>query len=584
MADVHLEVHPSVRDVLRHAKAGFPMLSVSLIGTEQERFSADLAAANKADKDSNITILWFDVARWPNLVNMANNTAITAMEPSKDASPFGEAEDAGFDEHSVIHAIEWLVAQSAARKKALDEEVDEVPNRIALVMANTQRYFAVDGMYDRTNLLCQTLRNAYMLMKEVGNSIVFVGPSAPDNPMIHRMVTVMKTALPTVDELKELVRDTWEGADGLGKLPEDTLIRCSDALRGLTWSEAEDVVALLASEAEDGADNPDTATMLAIKEGIINKIPGLEMLVPRDVDKLEYIIGLDHAIDVLKSTLTGKPKHPKARVKGYIFDGLAGTAKSALGRAIGSFIARAVLRWNPKNSQGSLVGQSEQNVQEVFRIAEATGAVIIVDEADSAFAGTESSGVTDSGVMKGIAGALQTFMQENDNCIFIFTTNDLSKIPGPMKRGGRIDEIFWFGYPPRKDIERMFTEVWCPYFGYELAKGELAKLNLDKFVGADVEALVRKAVGRGKRLGEINFAPSSTVMGCDLDHWKRAAHGTVDATTGKVMIWNGKDLIPAGQPGQVDVAGLLENSEIEISGKGGRKISRKNNGNDPGNN
>lgn len=560
-------IHPAVNDVVRHANAGFPLMAVELVGTEQERFAASFAQVLKGKTDVDLLPLWFDIARWPNIMNLMDNTMIPAVESTKEDSPdspFGD--EGGNPADAAINAINWIVAQARHHKEALRiaKDNDPVPPRMFLLMNNVQRFFALDGMYENVNLLCQTLRNAVLPLKAVGFGIIFVGTSTPANPAIDRLITRLPSALPTQAELVSLAQDIRKAAE-MKPLSEDDAHKVGDALRGMTWFEAENILALLASECSGDSAPFDTLEITRKKKEIIDNIPGVEMFEPRDYDDPKNLIGLKHALDVIMATTTGKPKHPRARVKGYILNGLPGTGKSDLCRKLAWATGRTVLRWNPKNSQGSLVGQTEENVQMFFKVAEAIGAIIIVDEADSAFSGG-TDGRLDGGVMKGMIGATQTFMQDNENCVMFFTTNNLDMIPGPMKRGGRVDEIFWFGYPSREELVKMFTDVWCHHYGYKLTEGELDDLNLDKWVGADVEAAVRKAVGRGRRLGEINFAPSYLVMGGDLDAWKRAAHGNVDATTGEVMVWNGKDLVPQKgvTSGVVTYIGSLTGSQRKI--------------------
>lgn len=567
-------IHPTVANVIRHAEAGFPLMSVPLIGTEQERFASDLADAIRDKDDCSLQPLWFDISTWPQVIDMLTGTAINTVAQStgEDESPF----DNEYDDNAVTNAIRWLTANARAAN-------EETNRHYMLIMSNVSRFFAVDGMNEHTNILCQTLRKAVMPLKEIGFSILFVGNATPHNPVIERLITELDSALPTIEDHARLCNDLRDGRSEVEKkqgmppllrpLTEEEALTVGRAASGLTYFEAENVFALLIAELleHDGHDGMfDLIEIIKKKKEIIEAIPGVELFLPRDNDQLENLIGLTHAMEVIKAALTTKPKHPKARAKGFILNGVVGTGKSDLCRKLSNMTGSTVMRWNPKNSQGGFVGQTEKNVQAFFKIVDAIGHVlVIVDEADSAFSGG-GTGKTDGGVQKGIIGATQTFMQENDTTTFFFTTNDLSLIPGPMKRSGRIDEIFWFGFPSREEIVRMFSEVWCPYYNYELVKGELDKMNLDNWVGADVEAAVRKAVGRGKRLSEISIAPSYIFMGEEISRWKEAAHGNICASTGQVMLWDGKDLKPAGDPGKVTITSVKRHIK-KPNGKGQKK-------------
>lgn len=553
--------HPAVAELIRHTDAGYPLLAIPLLGMEQERFAAALGRAVKDDPEADIRPFWFDIARWPNLMDLTNSQLVSAEQENDDDSPFGpQQEPTGGD--GVGSAIDWLVANANAHSGG---------PRFVLVMSNVQRMFAQDSAYAGNNVLCQKLRNAVSELEKVGFSLVFTGTSVPSNPTIDRILTVLNGDLPSEDEFMKLAADLREFAN-LPAVSEDNLHAVGKACLGMDYNSAKNVLSMLCAESSDEDTAFDIKTIIKKKKAIVESIPGLELFEPRDYDKPENLIGMRHAMKVVLAALTGKPRHPQARVKAFIFNGLPGTGKSDLCRKVAYATGRTVLRWNPKNSQGSLVGQSEENVQQVFRIAESIGAILIIDEMDSALSG---SGAHDGGVMKGIIGAVQTFMQDTENCTIIGTTNDLSAVPGPIKRGGRVDEIFWFGYPSRDDIVRMFTEVWCPHYGYELEDGELDALNLDRWVGADVEAAVRKAVGRGQRLGEISIAPSYLVMGDSLRKWKEAAHGTVDADTGEIMVWDVKDLVPSAACGVVSEINPDESYDIHSNARAIKRPKKK---------
>jgi len=75
----------------------------------------------------------------------------------------------------------------------------------------------------------------------------------------------------------------------------------------------------------------------------------------------------------------------------FLFHGESGTGKTALARYMAEELARPLLIKRASDILSPWVGVAEQNVGELFREAEETGSILLIDEADSFFYSRESA-------------------------------------------------------------------------------------------------------------------------------------------------------------------------------------------------
>jgi hypothetical protein len=98
---------------------------------------------------------------------------------------------------------------------------------------------------------------------------------------------------------------------------------------------------------------------------------------------------------------------------------------------------------------GSLVGQTESNIRQALRIADAMApCVLFLDEVEKALSGVASSGQTDSGVSARLFGTFLTWLNDHESDVFVICTcNDISKLPPefarvlPQLRCARLDHL-----------------------------------------------------------------------------------------------------------------------------------------------
>lgn len=141
--------------------------------------------------------------------------------------------------------------------------------------------------------------------------------------------------------------------------------------------------------------------------------------------------------------------------KGIALIGPPGTGKTASAKAIASVLRIPLIRFDVGRIFNSLVGQSEARVRAALKMVDAMApCVLMIDEADKAFAGQAGGGGGDSGVGMRVLGAILTWMQETKAPVFmVVTANRTQNLPSEFLRRGRLDEIFSVTVP--HEVERL---------------------------------------------------------------------------------------------------------------------------------
>jgi SpoVK/Ycf46/Vps4 family AAA+-type ATPase len=168
-----------------------------------------------------------------------------------------------------------------------------------------------------------------------------------------------------------------------------------------------------------------------------------------------------------------------------------GTGKSAFAQALGRETGRPTLILDIGALMGSLVGQSEQNIRQALRIADAMApCLLFCDEVEKAWSGVAGSGQTDSGVSARLFGSLLTWMNDHTSDVYLVATcNDISKLPPEFSRAERFDAVVFLDLPGRDEKEA----IWRLYLDkYQLDADQRLPKD-DNWTGAEVKACCRLA-------------------------------------------------------------------------------------------
>ena len=147
------------------------------------------------------------------------------------------------------------------------------------------------------------------------------------------------------------------------------------------------------------------------------------------------------------------------RPRGVLLLGVPGTGNSAFAKALGNETGRPTLMLDIGALMGSLVGETERNVRQALRIADAMSpCILFVDELEKGLSGVGGNG--DSGVSTRMFGTLLTWMADHTSDVFVIATaNDVSKLPPELTRAERLDATFFLDLPAKPERQA----IWAMY-------------------------------------------------------------------------------------------------------------------------
>jgi SpoVK/Ycf46/Vps4 family AAA+-type ATPase len=293
-------------------------------------------------------------------------------------------------------------------------------------------------------------------------NVILLSP-IPEIPIeLSKDIYVVDFPLPDREQLglvlDSLLQDAASSSPGLYDLTmegEQRDVVISSAL-GLTEKEAQDAFAhCLVTKRR-----LDPAFIANEKEQIIRKSGVLEYY--QQVKNMGDVGGLD----VLKEWLTRREKsfsEDAARAgipmpRGLLLTGVQGCGKSLVAKAVASLWRMPLLKMDVGRVFGGIVGESEQNVRQATKLAEAVAPCVLwLDEVEKGFAGVESSSQLDSGVTARVFAHFLTWLQEKEAPVFVIATSNRAEVlPAEFSRKGRFDDIFFLDLPSEQERREIF--------------------------------------------------------------------------------------------------------------------------------
>ena len=219
--------------------------------------------------------------------------------------------------------------------------------------------------------------------------------------------------------------------------------------------------------------------------------------------KIEDVGGLENLKKWLskrdKSWLDSAKKYGLPSPKGVLLTGVPGCGKSLIAKSISSMWHLPLLRFDVSKVFNMYVGNSESNMREAIKMAEAISPCVLwIDEIEKGFSGLGGSG--DSGTTSRIFGTFLSWMQEKTKPVFVVATaNNIDSLPSEMMRKGRFDEIFFIDLPTfneRKQIFKVHLESRLTYpevrGDFEINDETLKHLSniTEGFGGSELEQIV----------------------------------------------------------------------------------------------
>lgn len=378
---------------------------------------------------------------------------------------------------------DYLGAIDEALKQA---EGKETPG-VVLIMFDAQHFIESADFY-------RHLIESMPHLKQETCTLVLVAPdwTAKPKELLHN-APVLSIGLPTREQLKppaiKIAAD-----NGLMEPTEEELAALADAAAGLTVEEAENAYAL--SLALEGEIVPHVVQ--SEKMRLIRGTGYLEVSQPVDPDQIGGLSELKKWL----SEMVEERDDDQLSLRGYLACGLAGNGKSLIAKATGAMFGLPVVSLSLSNCRGGIVGESEKNLRNAFRLAEAVAPCVLwLDELDKAVGGHKSSAETDGGTGLGMLGQLLTWLQEHRSPIItVATCNEFHAIPETLTRPGRMDERFFVDLPTEEERRHIadihLTRFRCAFCDADLQ--QIAQLTKD-WTGAEIEEACKRTARISKR-------------------------------------------------------------------------------------
>lgn len=357
-----------------------------------------------------------------------------------------------------------------AALRALPALADEKGTAI-LVLHNFHRFLTNPEVI-------QTAFTQLIAGKQQRTFIVVLAPTVNIPIELEKLFVVLEHALPDREQLEKIAKElTSDQPDDLPK--GDDLQRVLDAAAGLTRYEAEGSFAL--SLTRRNAIRPDI--IWELKAQALKKSNLLTL--HRGDENFNSLGGLSNLKDFCRRAL--RPN--KVKPRGVLLLGVSGSGKSQFCKALGNETGRPTLLLDIGAMMGSLVGQSEANLRQALRIADAMApCILFVDEIEKALSGVGSQG--DSGVSTRLFGTLLTWLSDHESDVFfVGTSNDISKLPPEFTRAERFDGVFFLDLPNATERE----SIWSLYREQFRIPESQSRPNDDSWTGAEVKACCRLA-------------------------------------------------------------------------------------------
>ncbi|WP_455488243.1 AAA family ATPase [Haemophilus sp.] len=311
---------------------------------------------------------------------------------------------------------------------------------------------------------------------------------------IEPLVTLLELLLPDQNQIQAVLKQE--------KIANELTDRLTTTLSGLNELDIQQLLNLLKNKyGKLNAENEKAilAEIQQQKEQIIAKSGVLEMA--KVNEEIEDIGGLEKLKAwlqdqsyIVKNLQAAKEFGVKAP-KGTLIAGMPGCGKSLTAKAAAALFQQPLLRLDIGSLLGKYVGESETNMRKALAMAESISPCVLwVDELEKAFVGMTGNNASE--VSSRLLGYFLTWLQEKSAPVFIIATaNDITALPPELLRKGRFDEIFYVGFPTKKERKKIIE------IHLAKAKQKASQFDLDELVaecrdyaGADIENAIFYAV------------------------------------------------------------------------------------------
>lgn len=330
----------------------------------------------------------------------------------------------------------------------------------------------------------QALAHQIASGKQNRTFIVVLSPILQVPVELEKLFVVLDHDLPSREQLEQIARGI---ASGDSELPNGSELQTVlDAASGLTRYEAEGAFSL--SVTRHGRITNET--LWELKSQTLRKSGLLQL--HRGGTGFDSLGGLKALKAFCKRSLLQPGRNnPLKRPRGTLLLGVPGVGKSAFAKSLSAETGRPTLLLDVGALFGSLVGQSEQNMRQALKVAEAMAPCILyLDEIEKGLSGVASSGQSDSGTSSRLFGTFLTWLNDHESEVYVIATcNDISKLPPEFSRAERFDGIFFLDLPGTAE-KRVIWNLYLDQFEFDRDQSLPPD---DQWTGAEIRACCRLA-------------------------------------------------------------------------------------------
>ena len=312
-----------------------------------------------------------------------------------------------------------------------------------------------------------------------------------EKPALPCTMQKLSLELPDRAEMASILDSFIESADDAGaKHAKENRDRILNALAGLPAYQAGN--ALAEARSRTGVLDPDILRSYK-KEMVAAK--GITWIDVDSQDGFERLGGLTPLKSWLKKRAAvmmneeARREYGVGTPKGVICAGIPGAGKSFAARCLASFLGVPLLRVSLGDARGKYVGDSERSLQDILDTCSALPCVMHLDEVEKQLGGAGGqSAEADGGIGSRMLGTFLTWLQENENPVFIYmTANNPAALPPELTRAGRVSGQFWFDFPSKSERSSII-DIMIKRYPKAAAVAAVAVLTASKgYTGAEIE-------------------------------------------------------------------------------------------------
>lgn len=438
--------------------------------------------------DVNTPIIYikdYDFVRIDHLIYKAiGKRKVREWNPATGTTDFFNKESTGAGKEQTLESFLY------------NEYIIDTKNEKFLVLKEIQEFIVTPAV--KTLLLMMAQRRLYD--EEYNTTIIIVSTTAKIPDELQHYVSFLEIPLPEKEEIHALI-EQHTAINHYNYFIQEDEEKLLPSLKGMTAFEIDRMLDVAMSRNGSLGAN-DKEMILQQKKQMVKQSGLLELF---NIDKNKFNEDSIGGLEILKAYLRQKaniiqnwPEAQKAKVampKGIFIVGMPGCGKSLCAKVASVMLDIPLLKLDMGTMMGKYVGESESNLREAIRIAEAAAPCILwVDEIEKALSGVGGEG---SDVLTRMFGYLLSWLQEKESSVYVIATaNSADKLPPELKRKGRFDEIFCVNLPNNAERRSIF-EVKLRQKGktneVEPKLDELVKAT-EGYNGADIEAIVNEAI------------------------------------------------------------------------------------------